>query len=294
MLARFLFSSVAEDKAQQKRDKLLKARMSTANPVFDPNLDLARTSSTYEDITGHNKEATGPIEVIVPMAAMLGGASVGTTLHDKLRNRVKTLNIDEEIEELANELDALNYKRLMLARGQRVGKTVPKVDYTPEGSAGPSVMDKFAQDDSEQGGPWQWAVRAARSAAGAFDTMMKPLRGSEVKGDVKGKGGEAAGWTDSIYALVSLLMLSTGVTSAVLTKRYFDEIDPSRIEKANLNTALENLAKQEQQKVSIRPTPLAPELRQAMDTHLKGQPAAPKLPEPEYLPQDTTDTTFKI
>jgi hypothetical protein len=264
-LARLLGGHFRDKKRDEERKKELAEVVSAKNPIFSPDPYLDDMEEEEKNLMlGVGKEAADLykeadslpdwLKAIVPLSLMIGGGVVGYKSIDNILERKKSKELNNEVDELSNEYDRLAYLRLMQARGM-----------SPEEAPAPQL-----------GLPKE------------EDTLEGPM--PKVASDEE-RTQEESHW-NTLKSISALVLLSTAVSSGILSKRYFDSVDPKRAELAEMDHALKTLSQQEVKNQPIDIAPISPALQRQLDAHLNQTGSKkPAAIESHALPARTIEST---
>ena len=138
-------------KEEKERRKELYDVVDAANPIFspDPYLDDAKKEQA-ERYTGasfeKNAELAGWLKAIIPLSMVAGGSYLGYAAVDKALEKRRKAKLEAEVAQGSNELDRLNYIKLMKARGYNM-EDIPDPyhhkDSMPKEAGAPSLEESF-------------------------------------------------------------------------------------------------------------------------------------------------------
>lgn len=146
-LARLAVHSRKRDEEDRLRRENLREQIAARAPVFSPDPGVADiTEEEKQRELGIPKQAVGGLEpwlkVLVPLTLMAGGSYLGYAGMDKYLERRDRRRVQREVAELRNQLDRVNYERLMGARNldpyadeEAAPASLPKEAQTPGGES---------------------------------------------------------------------------------------------------------------------------------------------------------------
>lgn len=288
-LGRGMFNKTVTEEVKGDRLKRLDSTLSASNPKFDPEPIKGKPSvqdferdpdfnrqvhslrkemgpQLVKDAGGWFDEMSGETaKMAVPLAALYLGTVGGYTLADNLYNANYKKQLKGDIDKSQKLLDAINYQRLLEARKS-------PADLKQE------MADKLAKKQMQE------------MPAPAPITAPAPEL-AKTAGDKDGQS-----WLGAGGSVLGMLMLSTALTSAVVSKRYFDSQDPDRAAQSATKAALTEMAKQEQGDLPAEIQPLDTDLVNTLNAHLKNIKRMPENPirPTESVPIDMQEAAFKL
>jgi hypothetical protein len=285
-LARLAFSGIKSGSAkalEEENEHMIRG----SNPIISPDPSLNDSvAEQFESERGLTKEqsdkhitktAEDPywwFKALAPMAAAAGGTWAGYTMVDKILERRKKQEIEGSVKSLSNKLDRLNYIKLMRARGEdipidgleeegEVPQPAPAKKYSKPKKAKKAKKEKKSKKYEQ---PEELSVFKSAS-----DGLYKKAGPDEKKQKKVVEGYEES--TSSALKAMMALMVATTVTGAgILSKKYFDNEDPRRIEDKEVNEALRALKRQEIERTPIHISAIPAARMMSLDNHLKGSP----------------------
>ena len=234
-------------------------------------------------LSGHSKEAGGEaFALALPVAAMVAGGYFGTSTGVSAVKKARQGQFDDKIEEAKSQLNALNYKALLRARGlheQSVEPDAPSLDNTPvpgvlkEASDG--VLDYLKAGASKVGDMASETGRGISSAAWGTSGLPDQRKGLGL-----------VGGTTALATLGALGLLGGG---AYFSKQYFDSNDPARKNLKKMRDVAREQALMEEPPV-VMPM-MSPDVLNAINAHIN-KTAPRKALQSANAPFDSADATM--
>ena len=225
-LARFTHHRYEDvkQKAQARQDRM--NEVSAVQPVFspDPNLNDTEEEKRKKMIGAKPLKHTGPIllkessegdglsksaidvawlQALLPLAAGMGATAVGYKGMDQYMTRQRRDRLNQEIADLSNELDRLNYIKLMRARGHKPEEIPPPYGEEPE--------DDFP-DENAGGLPKEGVDMSALSALiGGGATMTEAAAREASRRRRRKRQAEAETRMDEYYERIKPELMAAGI-----------------------------------------------------------------------------------
>lgn len=242
---------------------------------YEPNIPLA----------GHSKEGGAEaVALALPLAALVTGGYLGTTMGVSAVKKARQGAFDDKIDEAKNQLNALNYKALLRARGldeRSVEPVSPSLDNAPlQGvakEASDGVIDYGKAAVGKVGDMAAETGRGLSSAAWGTDKLPSQRSGLGLAGGTMALAGAAA-----------LALLGGG---AYFSKQYFDSNDPARKNLKKMRDVAREQALMEEPPV-VMPM-MSPEVLNAINAHINKTQAKPKALPAANAPIDSADATMR-
>jgi len=270
---RFEERGIPEDTNPLSEDvDMLRAK---ARKGFRDAMSMMRLSAKHS--VPHAKEAgIGWFEHSIPVVGAVGAAAGGIYAADKLQSMKRRKALEEQLDRLYNELDYVNYRKLMLAR-----KPLDEDDGHPPEQAQPkeaSLSDFILGNRSKSEIGSTYEKTKARNASYSL-APAAPAQPEEPE----------SGTMTALKSLVLLMGATTFGTSALLTKKYFDANDPARKEKAVMEAALKEKLRKDLETQPIGVAELPASVASPLDAHLYASGRRKARPAPQVRPFDSQE-----
>lgn len=243
LLARTAFNQVDMETQRKERQKFLEKQLASDTPEFNPGAAEqheaeALKQKAFEKQLKLNKSASDWAPALMssalPILALYGGTVGGFKLADKLANYQRKLELDKEVRDAQQDLNAMNLARLSMARETPEQLAARKAALEAEDAA------KLAQREAFPGVPKE-------AAAGLSDERTL-----------------SAGATNLAGLLLGMVALGSGYASY----NYFKAVDPERQAQSDVKTALGELARSENEESASAIARPKPATLQSLDAHL--------------------------